>query len=291
MDTVQQKILEQINFNLQSISLYIEKLSREEIKLDSNKIQLIDYSIYEWLNILENEELKKILEEYNQQSLNDIMNNNFVEYCRKIYLQIEILVNTFIIQKYGYNNIQDNNYTKIRRLQDFFYLVRGGEENFKKSKYKDKEYKTITHIMDIRDIASHTDYNGKSLAERVDLKGKSIKIKLQKLKNNISKEEIQGIFSEFVLYKNGVSIRGRLEEGYAYIQLFNLKDTYFNSQLVINYISTNYSILRHRLGNFEYDLDNDQPLNELKAFFEQQDYQKIKYTMNWFIQEIGNHLN
>ena len=47
----------------------------------------------------------------------------------------------------------------------------------------------------------------------------------------------------------------------------------------------------HTLGNeFKILPDKHQYPNELKIFFEQQDYAEIKHTMNWFIQEIGKHL-
>ncbi|HYW19491.1 MAG TPA: hypothetical protein VE956_09290 [Nodularia sp. (in: cyanobacteria)] len=288
MDITSQKLLEQINCNLNSISLYIERLSREEIKIDSHKIYLIDYSIYEWLNIPENDELGKILEEYNQQSLNDIISDNFVEYCRKAYLQIEVLLNKFINHKYGYDKMQDSNYSKIARLKDFFNCVR---KNFEP--HKDKEYKTITHIMSIRDIASHADSNGKSLAERVEAKGKSIKIKLENLNNNILAERVKSIFSEFVVNKNGVMISNTLDQRYAYIRLFNLKDTYLTSDSIISYINrkSQRNILQYKLGDkFNAFLDRDQPSNELKIFFEKKDYQQIKQTLDWFIQEIGNQL-
>ncbi|BAY79614.1 hypothetical protein NIES25_60990 (plasmid) [Nostoc linckia NIES-25] len=93
MDKVAQNLLEQINCNLKNIALYLDKLTREEIKIDSKKIPLIDYSQYIWLNESKNDVLRKQLEEYNRQSVNDIINNDFVEFCRKIYLQIEILLN------------------------------------------------------------------------------------------------------------------------------------------------------------------------------------------------------
>ena len=66
MDNLQKTLLEQINLNLQGISSYIENLSREEIKLDSNQIFLIDYSTYKWLNTLPYQDIITRLEEYNQ---------------------------------------------------------------------------------------------------------------------------------------------------------------------------------------------------------------------------------
>ncbi|WP_066376643.1 hypothetical protein [Anabaena sp. CA = ATCC 33047] len=293
MDTRIQIILEQINFNLKSISSYIEKLSTEEIKIDDDKIHLVDYSIHKWLNTLDNKELKNRLEEYNKQSANDIINDNFVEFCRHIYLQIESLLDKFTEINY-YGNTQDINYTKIKKVKDFFKVVRGGEQFFKS--YEDKEFKTITYIMDIRDIASHADSNGKLLKERVEAKGKSIKIRLQNLNNNISQESIQNIFSEFVINKNKNFLKITVKPDdkglqYAYITLFNLNDKYLNPESVINYISTNLNLLRYRLGNsVKVYPTKEQPINELKIFFEKKDYQEIKQILNWFIQQIGNYL-
>jgi hypothetical protein len=139
MDIIQQKILEQINFNLQSISLYIEKLSKAEIKLDSNKIDLIDYSNHEWLNMLEYQDLKKRLEEYNEQSTDASMKNNFAEYCRKVCLQIEILVNKFTEKQCGDEKLQDSQYKKLR---DFFKTAK---ENF--NQYQDREYTALPGVM------------------------------------------------------------------------------------------------------------------------------------------------
>lgn len=293
MDNKIKLILEQINFNLESISLYIEKLSTEEIKLDDSKIYLIDYSTYKWLNRLDNKELKNRLEEYNQQSANNIINDDFVEFCRHIYLQIESLLDTFIDHNFS-GDIQVNNYTKINKLKFFFERVRGGKNFFKA--YEDKEYKKITHIMDIRDIASHADSNGRLLKARVEAKGKSMIIKLQKLDENVAQELIENIFSEFVINKNKRSLIVTLRPDgkglqYAYIRLFNLNDKYLKPESVLNYITTNLNLFKYRLGNgVQVSLHKEQPINELKIFFEKKDYTEIKQTLNWFIQQIGNHL-
>jgi hypothetical protein len=287
MDNLQKILLEQINSNLQSISLYIEKLAREEIKIDHSKIYLIDYSIYEWLNTSEYESLREILEKENQEAVNAIMNKDFGEYCRKVYLQIEILLNKFIME-YDKDNIQDIESSKFKRLNFFFKDV----------KEQDKQYKKIiTNIMNIRDISSHGDSKGRSISNRVEIKGKSIKIKLEKLKKTLLTKEVQDIFSEFIDYRHpwNPNITGNLKEGYAYILLYNLKDEYFDPNSIIEYIENNRRLVyQHKLGNdFKIFLDNYQPKNELKKFFDEQEknYRTIKDTMNWFIQEIGKHLS
>ncbi|MDD1413942.1 hypothetical protein MEN41_04510 [Dolichospermum sp. ST_con] len=239
MDNLQKTLLEQINLNLQGISSYIENLSREEIKLDSNQIFLIDYSTYKWLNTLPYQDIITRLEEYNQKSVNAIMKNDFVEYCRQVYLQIEILLDKLISLKFGQEKTEDNNYTKIKKLKDCFKLVRGGERNFQS--HEDKEYNLITYIMTIRDIVSHTNFNGKSLAERVESQGKVIEIKLtnlEKMNSNVDLyEQIKIIFSEFVIDKKWLKIYYKNGETYAFITMYKLKDTYFlvNSDLVLKH--------------------------------------------------------
>ena len=280
MDNIQKTLLEQINLNLQSISLYIEKLSREEINIDSTKIYLIDYSNHEWLNISKYQSMRETLEKENQEAVNAIMNKDFGEYCRRVCLQIEILLNKFIME-YGKDNIQDTESSKFKRLNIFFKNV----------KEEDKQYKkTITNIMNIRDIASHGDSKGRSISDRVEIKGKRITIKLQELKKTLSKKEIQDIFSRFVDYRHqfNPNITGELEKGYAYIILYDLKDEYFDSNSIVEHIESNKSTYRHSLGNdFKIFLHKPQPQNELKYFFEQQDYSQTKNTMNWFIEEVG----
>ncbi|MCF2145806.1 hypothetical protein IQ276_004895 [Desmonostoc muscorum LEGE 12446] len=208
MDKLAQQLLRQINSNLENIALYIEKLSKEEIKIDSQKIFIIDYSSYLWLNLPENSEIKKQLDEYNQQSINDIINDDFVEFCRKIYLQIEILLNQFILKEHGSDRTKDISYYKKTRLNDFFQSINNSQLNFK---YENEDYKIITHIMDIRDVASHGDLNGKPIKERIEDKGKSIKIYLKSLKQGIKKEEIQSLFFQFVLNQKGIKVSGRIE--------------------------------------------------------------------------------
>jgi hypothetical protein len=291
MDNLQKTLLEKINLNLQSISSYIKKLSREEIKLDSTQIFLIDYSTHEWLNTLPYQDIITRLEEYNQESVNAIMKNDFVEYCRQVYLQIEILLDKLINLKFGQEKTEDNNYTKIKKLKDCFKLVRGGERNFKS--HEDKEYNLITCIMTIRDIVSHTNFNGKSLAERVESQGKVIEIKLtnlEKMNSNVDLyEEIKIIFSEFVIDKKWLKICYKNGETYAFITMYRLKDTYLDYKIIKNYLDINFKIFKYHLGNnFKSSLRQDS--NELKDFFEKQDYARIKDTMNWFIAEIGKHL-
>ncbi|OUL30520.1 hypothetical protein [Nostoc sp. 106C] len=289
MDKLAQQLLKQINSNLENISLYIERLSKEEIKIDSQKIFIIDYSSYLWLNLTENSEIKKQLEEYNQQSINDIINDDFVEFCRKIYLQIEILLNQFILKQYGIDRIQDISYSKKAKLADFLKIINSNKVNFKL--YENEDYKIITSIMDIRDIASHGDLDGKSIKERIEAKGKSIKVRLKSLKEGIHKEEIQTLFIQFVLNQKGIKVSGRIEEGWAYITLYNLKNSFLDAEKVVNEITNNLSILQYKLGrNVKVFPDAKQPQNELKEFFDKKDYQKIHKTVNWFVKEIINYL-
>lgn len=283
MDNLQKTLLEQINLNLQGISSYIEKLSMEEIKIDSTKIYLIDYSIHEWLNISKYQSMRETLEKENQEAVNAIMNKDFGEYCRRVCLQIEVLLNNFIM-KYDKDNIQDTKSSKFKRLNYFFENVREEDKKYKK---------IINNIMNIRDIASHGDSKGRSISDRVEIKGKRITIKLQELKKTLFKKEIQDIFSRFVNYRHqsNPNITGELEKGYAYIILYDLKDEYFDSNSIVEHIESNRSTYRHSLGNdFKIFLHKPQPQNELKYFFEQQDYSQTKNTMNWFIQEIGKIL-
>ncbi|MBD2409162.1 hypothetical protein FACHB389_24345 [Nostoc calcicola FACHB-389] len=289
MDKIAQNLLEQINFNLKNIALYLDKLTREEIQIDSNKIPIIDYSQYLWLNLPENNSLREQLEQYNIQSVNDIINDDFVEFCRRIYLQIEILLDQFIANEYGNDKIQNNSYSKWERLTYFFEVIKGGSEKFNKKSCE--EYNIITFIMNIRDVASHGDWNGKSIEERIEGKGKSIKISLNLLKDNFTITEINEIFSLYVVNKKGVIIYDNLEKRTADIILYGLKDTFYNVEDVVNDIINNLSLLQYKLGNkVEVIPHRSQPQNKLKEFFDKKDYQKIHETIKWFIKEIVNYL-
>lgn len=276
MDTKALNILNEINLNLRSISSYIEKISKQEIKLDSNKIYLIDYSTYDWLKGSEKEEIRQSLEEYNQQLCHHIIRDDFVQYCRTIYLQIEILLNL-------YDQSQNSKFNKLKCI---FIKLRGGEEKFKS--YNDKQYNIITHIMNIRDIASHPDPNGKSIPERVEYKGKSIEVKLENLKNEVSKNDIKSIFNEFVnIADKNLDIKHKGQ--YAYIKMYKLKDKYLIHDSIIEYINSQKNLLRHKLGyNFEAIACSRQPENKLKKFFEEKNYQDVRETLDWFVKEIGN---
>ncbi|MFM7405704.1 MAG: hypothetical protein ACKO3K_03280 [Cuspidothrix sp.] len=61
--------------------------------------------------------------------------------------------------------------------------------------------------------------------------------------------------------------------------------------MIKNYLDdkNHHNYLKLQLGN-EFTYSKSKEYDELKDFFEQQDYAQIKHTMNWFIQEIGNHL-
>ena len=289
MDRVAQDLLEQINCNLNNIALYLDKLAREEITIDSSKIPLIDYSQYLWLNQSENDELRKQLEEYNRQSVNDIINDNFIEFCRKIYLQIEILLDQFIAKQYGNDRIIDKSYYKKIKLADFFKVINGSPDNFKPNSYD--QYNIIACIMDIRDVASHGDWNGKSIEERIEAKGKSIKISLNFLKSDFTTTEINDIFSLYVVNKKGIKIYENFERRTANIILYGLKDTFYNVEEVVDDIITNLNLLQYKLGNkVEVIPHRSQPQNKLKEFFDKKDYQKIHETIKWFIKEIINYL-
>jgi hypothetical protein len=190
----------------------------------------------------------------------------------------------WVIREYNKDNIQDTKSSKFKRLNYFFENVREEDKKYKK---------IINNIMNIRDIASHGDFKGRSILNRVEIKGKRITIKLQELKKTVLKKEIQDIFSIFVDYRHqyNPNITGEIEKGYAYIILYDLKDEYFDPNSIVEHIESNRTTYRHSLGNdFKIFLHKSQPQNELKYFFEQQDYAQIKDTMNWFIQEIGKIL-
>ncbi|MCC5656026.1 hypothetical protein LC608_03300 [Nostoc sp. XA010] len=146
--------------------------------------------------------------------------------------------------------------------------------------------------MDIRDVASHGDLNGKSIKERIEAKGKFIKIRLKSLNKGINKEKIEALFIEFVVNRKGIKVSGKVEEGWAYITLSNLKNSFLDAGKVVNEIKKNLSILQYPLEkNVQIFPDGKQPHNELKELFEQKDYQKIHNTINWFVKEIVNSLN
>jgi predicted metallo-beta-lactamase superfamily hydrolase len=292
MDKVGQELFEEINNNLKNLALFLDKLSKQEIEIDSSKISIIDYSQYRWLNLPENSDIRNQLEQYNQQSINDIINDDFSEFCRKIYLQIEILLNQFIKKKFGRVKTQNINYSKKSKLYDFFQEINGNKVNFKPYDYD--EYKTISFIMDIRDVASHGDSNGKKLAERIEAKGKSIGISLINLKQDINQDTIKKLFIDYVANSNiyfvkvKIEIDDRKKLASAKVTLSNLIDHSLTVEKVIDKSKTDLKSLQYQFGNrVDVIASNNQFPNELKIFFEKQDYQQIKNTMNWFIEEIG----
>ena len=292
MDKVGQELFEEINNNLKNLALFLDKLSKQEIEIDSSKISIIDYYQYRWLNLPENSDIRNQLEQYNQQSINDIINDDFSEFCRKIYLQIEILLNQFIKKKFGRVKTQNINYSKKSKLYDFFQEINGNKVNFKPYDYD--EYKTICFIMDIRDVASHGDSNGKKLAQRIEAKGKSIGISLINLKKDITQDTIKKLFIDYVANSNiyfvkvKIEIDDRKKLASAKVTLSNLIDHYLTVEKVIDKSKTDLKLLQYQFGNrVDVIASNNQFPNELKIFFEKQDYQQIKNTMNWFIEEIG----
>ena len=292
MDKVSQDLFEQINNNLKNLTLFLDKLSKQEIKIDSSKIYIIDYSQHLWLNLPENREIRNQLEEYNRESINDIINDNFIEFSRKIYLQIEILLNQFILEKFSAEKAQSINYHKKSRLYDFFKEIHAAKINFKP--YEHDEYKTISFIMDIRDVASHGDSNGKTLAERIEAKGKSIKINLRCLKQDITEDTIRKIFTQYVANSNPNLVKIKIDSktGWAGITLSNLRDNVLTVKEVKDDITSALKLLRHQFGN---NVDVSEPEqqfpNELKDFLDKKNYLKVNHTMNWFIKEIGDFLN
>lgn len=292
MDKVGQELFEEINNNFKNLALFLDKLSKQEIEIDSSKISIIDYSQYRWLNLPENSDIRKQLEQYNQQSINDIINDDFSEFCRKIYLQIEILLNQFIKKKSGRVKTQNITDSKKSKLYAFFQEINGNKVNFKPYDYD--EYKTISFIMDIRDVASHGDSNGKKLAERIEAKGKSIGISLINLKKDITQDTIKKLFIDYVANSNiyfvkvKIEIDDRKKLASAKVTLSNLIDHSLTVEKVIDKSKTDLKLLQYQFGNrVDVIASNNQFPNELKIFFQKQDYQQIKNTMNWFIEEVG----
>lgn len=241
METAAQQVLEEIHVTLKNIATYIQKIVKEEIKIDSEKIALIDYSNFAALHKPVNSEIKKRLEDYNRQAVQAAIADNFVDFCRCIYLQIEILLNKFIVIEFGKQKTNDWEYYKKARLADFIKVTCGCNP------YDLEEYEIIKNIMDIRDIASHSDHNGKSIEERVEAKGKSINIYLNQLNNSINEEKTQKIFASYLNnpdQKTRIKVRGELTKGYAYLTLYNLKYEFFAIENVINDLEKKLNLLQ-----------------------------------------------
>ncbi|MBD2455650.1 hypothetical protein H6G80_16370 [Nostoc sp. FACHB-87] len=292
MDKATQDLFENINSNLKNLSSFFDKLSKQEIKIDSSRIYIIDYSQYLWLNLPKHNGIKKQLEEYNQQSINALINDDFPEFCRKVYMQIEILLNQFTLKQSGAVKTQEPDYYKKSKLYDFFKIINNNPDDF--NPYDYPEYKIIAFIMDIRDFASHGDTSGKSLSDRVEAKGKTIRIEFKKLKNNTIENNIQKLFTQYVANENPNFVKIKIDNqtGWASIQLTNLKDNFLTSDKIVSDIKPTLKALRHQFGNnVEVVKAKKQFPNELKDFFDQKNYQTINQTMNWFVKIVGDFLN
>jgi hypothetical protein len=271
MDELTKQILEQINLNLNQIGIYINKITKKEISIDSAQIYLVDYSIYKFLNKSENQDLKDTLLQQNKQVVQEIINNDFARVCTSIYVNIETLLNKFIAVKEGVEKVNKFDYYKKSKLYKFIQITWGVEpkELSEEEKYY---YYTIRHIMDIRDVIFHGEYTGKSIEERIEAKGKSMNIYLKQLDSDCNEEKLITIFSRYLMYPqqtNQIRIsKNTLEKNYAYIYISNLKLEYLDINTVINDIKANLNTLRYQLGEKVYISSNDrQPENDLYIFF------------------------
>ncbi|BAQ61673.1 hypothetical protein GM3708_2079 [Geminocystis sp. NIES-3708] len=296
MDELTKQILEQINLNLNQIAIYIDKITKEEISIDSAKIYLVDYSIYKFLDKDKNKDIKNRLEEYNQQIAKAQIEDNFLDFCRASYLIIEIILHQFIRLEFGEDQITNWEYYKIYRFRDFFKSTTGYSHNDKNlSQNLKNRYYTTCHLMDIRDIGSHANHNFETIQQRIEKKGTKLKVNLKNL-DKLEENIIKKIFAQYTEKEkdNNVQIYYKPEENFASITLYNLKNQFLSVENIITDIKNQFNILKYKLG---ISAANDiyyppkQPPNNIKIFFDNKDYFEVKNSIIWVLETFDKYIN
>jgi hypothetical protein len=270
--------LERLQFDTSQVLNYLQNIIHEEVSIDHSKTFIVDYSQYNFLK--DNPQIKKQIENDSYLAFKARIRDDFVEFCRCISLQLEILTDYFC--KLDSNTNETLLYPK-QRIKPFLERVCNNELD-------DESRNTIYCILDLRNIASHRDTSNLPIEEQIAKRNNAVHLYINNLKQEEEKRMADSLKetikhnSDWVVKvtykKNGIN-----SFGYAYVDILNIDNNLSANEVKEkaknNLVNVNARFSDQQDIKVEFNRKGASS-NQLNSFFKESDYiktQKILLTL------------
>jgi hypothetical protein len=166
----------------------------------SSKTGNIPLEKYSFFNQIQVKNIYKIFTNSSDSLVSAFLHQNFPQFCVSIAKRIEVLIDLNISQKIKIITTEDREIKSIKskaeKLDEWLKII---IETERKS-YKDLEYykRIINHIYDVRDCECHIDSIGLSFEEKAHQLYWSVKLKIDKLREDIEVGTLEEVFINFI---------------------------------------------------------------------------------------------
>lgn len=280
-------ILEKLQFDTSQQLTYLNSIIDEEINIDCSKTFIVDYSQFNFLR--KNADIKKQIENDAYLAFKARVKDDFVEFCRCISLQLEVITDYF------YNYL----YTDTTEIPPLKGRIKPFLEIICKDKVKKESKDIIYDIIDLRNIASHRDTFNLPINKQIEKKGRAVHLYV----NNLKKEDqrkmqkdiqdtVQSCHSNWNIRVNYIPNRNP-DTAFAYIDIYNT-DLSLSADQVKKQVSKKIYGIKDRFSNnenFTVDFNKrEKSSNRLMTFFTESEsnYTKISSILLELFQHLDN---
>lgn len=272
------------------ISDYISDLLQKDVDLDSTKTYSIDYSSFPFLQKSEYLDIKtQIISDSSLATLARVR-GDFIEFCRCLCLQIELLLSYFYINRSDIPNVLSS------RLTNFL-------ENFCSSPINKDIRERLYSAIQIRNIASHRDTTGFPIEKRIERAGNIVYLYFKNMnhennKNQINKNLENQIQSESnndwnyirVSYGHDSKSRSLKNYGFACVDIYGVRLDLEADDVKSKVEETLRKVYPQYGKDIKIDFNKKRPQkNELNDFFVEKDYDKLQEAFLWFLRDFNKH--
>jgi len=260
--------LERLQFDTNQVLHYLQNIINKEISIDNSNTFIVDYSQYNFLR--DNPQIKKQIENDSYLAFKARIRDDFVEFCRCISLQLEILTDYFCKLD---SNTNEAPYLK-KRIKPFLDKVCNDELD---DKYKDAIYR----IIDLRNIASHRDTSDLPIEEQIAKQENAVHLFISNLKQE-EKTKMEEDLKSIINYNSNWDVKVYYKNRrFAFVHILNI-DINSNKDKVIEQVRKNIRSISERISNnkdVKINLHKDYKdgaSNKLNDFFKKSDYRETQ---------------
>lgn len=274
--------LERLQFDTSQILDYLQNIINEEISIDNSNTFIVDYSQYNFLQ--NNTKIKEQIEKDSYFAFKARIRDDFVEFCRCISLQLEILTDYFCKLD---SNTHETLYPK-QRIKPFL-------ERVCNNKLDDESKDAIYRILDLRNIASHRDTSNLPIEEQIGKKENAVHLFINNLKQE-EQDKMEKELEQTIKYNSdwNVKVYYKKDRGFAFVDIYNI-DRHLNKNKVREQVKKNIISISEKFSNNKYvkvDLHKKEAYsNKLNTFFQKSDYRKIQNILLTLFEYFDNFID
>lgn len=263
--------LERLQFDTSQVLHYLQNIIHEEISIDHSNAFIVDYSQFNFLK--DKVQIKRQIENDSYLAFKARIRDDFVEFCRCISLQLEILTDYFYKLD---SNTNEPPYLK-QRIKHFLEKVGNNQLD-------NESRDAIYHIIDLRNIASHRNTSNFPIEKQIAKQDNAVHLYINNLKQEEEKT-MDDSLKKTIKHNSDWSVRvkykknGRNGFGYAYVDIFNVDNNLSANEVKEkaknNLINVNARFCHQQCIKVEFNRKGYSS-NKLNTFFKESNYRKTQ---------------